>query len=213
MIAQFHTVTFPVTARVVFVALAFLVLLVFATPSVYAESWSVWEFHDEMDETITKGAVSALTTPTRALSSSHHELRGEAGFSCENALPSFYFWFSKTPDLSGNETLASLDGAEVLRTRVKFDHDDPMDIVLLRSWGNDTLFVVSYEPSGDNNSFLRWLNLGGDLNAPDIKWIERIINSSTMLLELSWPGLAKVFFRFDLEGSAEALREAGCFIE
>ena len=214
MIAQFHTVTLPVIARVVFMASAFLMLLVFAAPSVHAESWSVWEFRDEMDEAISKGAASAWTTPTRALSFPHHDLRGMAGFGCENGIPSFYFGFTETPNLSGNETLASLlDGSEVLRTRIKFDHDDPKDIALWRNWGRDTLLAVSYEPGGDNNSFLGWHNSGGDLNAPDLEWFERVISGSTMLLELSWYSLGSVFFRFDLRGSAKALREAGCFVE
>ena len=160
------------------------------------------------------GASSAWTTPTRALSFPHHDLRGAAGFGCENAIPSFYFRFTETPNLSGNETLASLlDGSEVLRTRIKFDHDDPKDIALWRNWGSDTLFAVSYEPGGDNNSFLGWFNLGGNLNAPDLEWFERVISGSTMLLELSWYSLGRVFFRFDLRGSAKALREAGCFVE
>ena len=119
--------------RPISLASAFLVLLVFSAPSVHAESWSVWKFHDEMNESISKGAASAWTTPTRALSFPHHDLRGVAGFGCENGIPSFYFRFTETPNLSGNETLASLDGAEVLRTRIKFDRDDPKYIALLRT--------------------------------------------------------------------------------
>ena len=193
MTAQFHTVTLQAIAQMIFMASAFLVLLVFSAPSVHAESWSVWNFHDEMNESISKGAASAWTTPTRALSFPHHDLRGVAGFGCENGIPSFYFRFTETPNLSGNETLASLDGAEVLRTRIKFDRDDPKYIALLRNWGSDTLFAVSYKPVGDNNSFLGWFNFGGDLNAPDLEWLERVVNGSTMLLELSWYSLGRVF--------------------
>ena len=63
MTAQFHTVTLQAIAQMIFMASAFLVLLVFSAPSVHAESWSVWKFPDEMNESISKRCRKRLDNP------------------------------------------------------------------------------------------------------------------------------------------------------
>ena len=181
----------------------FLIVALFVISSVqstHAESWSAWESGDEMDGTISRGATSAWTAPTHTLPFPYGGLKGVAGFSCRDDEPwVFYLAFTQSLNLTGDE---SRGGYNELRTRIKFDKEKPKRMTLLQEWGSSTLRVMSY----------REVNLGAPDRNSTLGWFRRVISGSTMLIELPLYRFGRVFFRFALAGSEQALRKAGCLL-
>jgi len=155
------------------------------TAPVARTAWSPIRYYtDEMTGEQSFGAYSDETGPTRAMEWPYHDVTARIYFSCDAGRNNEAAWirFSSNPNLVDTDTQS---GYDVITTRIRWDDKPPESATLTQQWSSED---VSFMYDG-------WA-------------IGRIEASGAMLLELHWYDSGRVFFRFDLTGSAEALNEA-----
>lgn len=146
-----------------------------------ADPWRIITQEDEMTGDKHLYAISSSVKPTRTLEPPYDGLESMAIVTCHNKRMSMFYQFTLAPNLPDSKTK---DGYNLIDTRVRWD-DDIKNISLEQSWGS------------------KHLNHQGDSYGS----VEMAKNSDELLLELNWYSLGNVYFRFDLEGSKEAISE------
>jgi hypothetical protein len=101
------------------------------------------------------------------------------GYNGENGW--VYIGFTNSPNLLDTSTE---DGYNLIHTRIKWDDNEPENISLKQEWGS---------------KFIHFRN--------DDVIISKIAESNTVLLELNWYSEGKVYFRFPLTGSSDAINK------
>ena len=162
---------------VTFFAKSLILLLIPA--SVYGQ-WTTSETVDEMEGTTSYFAISPDVKPTRQMTFPYGDITSNLVIACKEANTFAYFYFSDSPNLSDDETE---DGYNLVRTRLKAD-EVIENISLTQTWGANSLFLLNDEP-----------------------YIQKAKEASEFLLELNWYGNGKVYFRYDLSGSAKIISE------
>ena len=143
--------------------------------------WKTSSSVDEMTGERSCYAHSPRVKPTETMGFPHNDVRAWLGFGTDGSSEWAYIGFSTAPNLVDTDIK---DGYNKIRTRIKWD-DDIRTTTLTQDWGA---------------SFLRFRH--------DDIVIGMIIESNTVLLELSWYGEGKTYFRFPLGGSAAAIAKA-----
>lgn len=142
--------------------------------------WSTSETVDEMTGVFSAYAVSKTVSPTKRMESPYGDVGLWVGVGCDSKSEWIYFGFTKTPI----PLKTRWDGkTRVVSSLVKWD--DKIETVELTQEGGS-----------------KFLNFR--IDAPAIAKLEA---SNFMLLEIQWYGQQKSHFKFDLEGSANALAE------
>lgn len=147
--------------------------------SVYGQ-WTTSETTDEMEGTTSYFAISPDVKPTRQMSFPYGNITSNLVIACKEASTYAYFYFSDSPNLTDDETE---DGYNLVRTRLKVD-EVIENISLTQTWGANSLFLLN-----------------------DELYIQKAKEASELLLELNWYGNGKVYFRYDLSGSAKKISE------
>ena len=142
--------------------------------------WITSQSSDEMTGEHTSYAISPSNTATEIMDFPYRGVEGTIGVGCDGQYEWVYVSFSKAPNLLNTDTN---DGYDRIDTRIKFD-DQIQNVTLRQEWGARVLHFYS-----------------------DDKIIEKLIQSNSILLELNWYGEGRTYFRFSLEGSADAIAE------
>lgn len=153
-----------------------------ASVEVKAQSWSTFTESDEMTGEVQAYAHSPNTTATESLSFPYRGVEAWLGFGCDGQSEWAYVGFSKSPNLTNTEPQSG--GYSTFKTRIRWD-DRIKDVYMSQEWGDKFLQFQS-----------------------DAVAIENMMNARTALFELSWYGSGTVYFRFTLNGSAQAIRSA-----
>ncbi|MBM7624749.1 hypothetical protein [Sporohalobacter salinus] len=162
------------------IALSILLVLLLSYTVYAANEWDTFVSKDEMEGTETWYATSPEVTTTEKMDFPYTGTKASliVGYDGEDEWG--YVAFSNAPNLSDTETE---DGYNVIYTRVKFD-DKIKNTTLTQDWGS------------------KFLNFRNDKGI-----ISKIKSSNTLLLELNWHGEGEVYFRFPLDGSADAINK------
>lgn len=140
--------------------------------------WTTSVSKDEMTGKKSCYASSPSTSATQKMDFPYSDVRAWLGVGTNGSSEWTYIGFSQAPNIANDETK---DGYSRIETRIKWD--DKIETVSLRQdWGS---------------SFIHFYT--------DNYIIEKIAQSSTVLLELDWYGEGSTFFRFSLRESAAAL--------
>lgn len=142
--------------------------------------WDVSMSKDEMTGEVSSYCSSQTTPPTKTMSFPYSDVRGWLGVGCNGESEWAYAGFSMAPNLQGTDIG---DGYNIITTRIKFD-DQVETVRLTQEW---------------NSKFIHFSN--------DNEVIKKLMNASTVLLELDWYGSGKTYFRFSGSGSTTAINE------
>ena len=155
-----------------------LFILLFAM-SAYGE-WEIGSKKDEMTGKQTVYAFSLRTISTKVMSFPYRNTMAWIGIGCNSVNEWVYIGFDTSPNLNKKDTK---NGYNLIRTRVKWDNKIE-NIILIQHWG------------------------AKGINFQDAQLIiSKIAKHKTMLLELDWYGQGRVYFKFQLEGSSDALKK------
>jgi hypothetical protein len=158
----------------------FLIAMVFVTMNGVAQ-WTTHTSTDEMTGDKSFYAVSPDTKPTKAMGFPYADVFSNIVVGWNDKSQWVYFWFSDDPNLLNSETE---DGYNLITARVKWDDNPPESIVLYQEWSSK--FVAPWE---DDEGF-----------------IKKLKTHNALLLELSWYGNGKVYFRYNLRGSSSKIK-------
>lgn len=142
--------------------------------------WSTSETVDEMTGVFSAYAVSKTVPSIKKMEGPYRNVGGWVGVGCDSKSEWIYFGFTMAPNLIADKREK---GYNVYNTFVKWD-DKAEAVELTQDWGS------------------KFLNFR--IDAPAIAKLEA---SNFLLLEIQWYGQQKSHFKFDLEGSANALAE------
>lgn len=145
-----------------------------------AEQWYTFVSKDEMTEEETWFAVSPEVEPTKKMNFPYSSVWAWMGIGYNGKDEWVYIGFTEAPNLI-NTTIK--DGYDLISIRVKWD-DELDNVKLTQTWGS---------------KFLHFEN--------DKAIVSKIAQSNTLLIELNWYGEGNVYFRFPLNGSADAINE------
>jgi hypothetical protein len=162
------------------IAAAFLLFL--ALPSAKAERWHHSVSKDEMTGKLQSYATSPSSSPNEPLAFPYGDVQGWLGFGCDRQDEWAYIGFTDSPNLI--DTTPQSGGYSTLSSRIRWD-DNVQQVHLLQEWGGRSLHFLDAAAA-----------------------IANMMKARTVLLELRWFGAGKVYFRFTLEGSAEAIKSA-----
>lgn len=109
-------------------------------------------------------------------------VEGWLAFGCDGQSEWAYIGFTKQPNLT--DTFAESGGYSMFRTRVRWD-DNVQTVRMSQEWGD------------------RFLHFQSDGAA-----IANMRSARTVLVELDWYGAGQAYFRFTLNGSADAIASA-----
>ena len=154
-------------------------LTISATISASAQ-WTTSVSKDEMDETETWYATSSYTSPTEKMSFPYGNIKAWLGIGYNGKQEWVYIGFNDSPNLTDTSIK---DGYDLISTRIKWN-DEVENIVLTQKWGS---------------KFIHFRD--------DKAIVSKINQSDTVLLELNWYGEGKVYFRFSLVGSSDAINK------
>ena len=148
--------------------------------------WRASTYENEMDGTVTYSASSDLTAATTSMISPYEDTRSILYVGCyDDGRQWADIVFNKTAIVTSDETTE--DGHDIIRARMKFDEDEPVTMVLTRRMGSTVLMF-------DRD---QWA-------------IDGFKRASTFLLELNWYGQGMVYFRYSLDGAADAISALPC---
>jgi hypothetical protein len=161
-----------------------LLIITLPTATSAAAQWTTSVAKDEMTNEQVVGAISPHATPSRPMAFPYTNTEAWVGFICDGKNEWVYLGFSNTPNLNNTELG---DGFHYFSTRLKWG-EEIKNARLSQKWGSSTIGF------GDG---------GRDA-------LKRLTNGSaeTLLLELDWYGIGVVYFRFSLEGAADAIAKA-----
>jgi hypothetical protein len=146
--------------------------------------WTIDTLVNDMDGTKSYIAASKLVTPTRPLSPPYDQTKSIIGVNC---FPSRNLEY---PAILLTKDILRTDGLGGSGARIKFDNDDPIRIGLVTPDG--IIFRFDYD------------------GIEEQRVIQKFMESSTVLLELYVPGEGLVYFRYSLDGAAEAISASPC---
>jgi hypothetical protein len=130
-------------------------------------------------------AHSPVTRPQEPMAFPYADTEAWLGVGADGATEWVYIGFNESPNLVNTTTE---DGYDRIRTRIKWD-DKVEDVTLTQECGPK--FIHFYD---------------------DKDAIARTVHSSAVSLELNWCGEGKMYLRFSLAGSSDAITSArrGC---
>lgn len=155
-------------------------LVMLATPAYAVGNWSTSVSKDEMTGKKSAYATSSTVTSTTPMDFPYKGTTAHLGIGCDEGSEWVYVGFSQSPNLQNTETK---DGYNLIKTRVKWD-DKVEETRLSQDWGAK---FIHFRKSK--------------------KIISKIDNSNELLFELNWHGEGKVYFKWPLKGSSEALKK------
>ncbi|MCF8001547.1 MAG: hypothetical protein K9K76_06815 [Halanaerobiales bacterium] len=161
----------------IFVLSILLIFVLSFTVSASAQ-WDTFVSKDEMTEEETWYATSPYVAPTETMGFPYHNVEASLLVGYNGKSEWVYIVFSEAPNIIDDETK---DGYNLIYTRIKWD-DEIENVKLTQDWGSKFIHFRSDETI-----------------------ISNIMKSNTVLLELDWYGEGEVYFRFPLEGSADAI--------
>jgi len=163
-----------------FLTLSFIPISIIA-PQVEAgqQKWTTTVSEDEMTGKTSAFAFSPRVGPTKPMSAPYSDVKAWLAVGCDNKNEWVYVGFTKVPNLSIRGTE---NGYQVFGTRVKWDETIENE-TLTQAWGE------------------KFIHFEGDRFA-----IQKIENGKSVLLEIPWHGSGKVYFKFDLNGSSDAIK-------
>lgn len=150
-------------------------------PAKPASNFYVTSSVDEMTGEVSHYALSRSTRSLRQMSFPYTNTEGNLGFGCTSVSEWVFMGFTNAPNLNETDTE---DGYNLIRTRIRFD-DQVQQAELTQEWGSSFIHFVG---------------------AQNI--IPKLIDSSTLRVELNWHGEGNVHFEINLDGSTAAIQEA-----
>ncbi|KPK80436.1 MAG: hypothetical protein AMS25_09100 [Gemmatimonas sp. SM23_52] len=169
-------------SKAVAVTTSLLLLLASSAPGAQGQQWTHFTSKDEMTGEIQAFATSPRTAPTRQLAFPYADVRGWLGFGCDGQDEWAYIGFTEAPNLTNTEPQSG--GYSTFTARVRWDND-LQTMRMSQGWGE------------------RFLHFQSDATA-----VAKIAAAQTVLIELKWYGSGDVYFRFSLNGSADAIARA-----
>ena len=161
--------------------LLLIITLPTATPA--AAQWTNSASKDEMTNEQMVLAISPHATPSQPMELPYTDTDAWVGFMCDGKNEWVYLGFSNTPNLNNTELG---DGFNYFSTRLKWGAEIK-NARFSQKWGS------SFINFSDGRDALKRLTNG---------------SADTLLLELDWYGNGAVYFRFSLEGAADAIAKA-----
>ena len=161
-----------------FIKSIFAVFFLFLTSAQASAQWYTSQDSDEMTGESSSYAHSQSVTATESMEFPYNGTEAWLGVGCDGQSEWVYVGFSQQPNLINTTTF---DGYDNIRTRIKFD-DKVQNVTLSQDWGS---------------KFLQFND--------DSEIIPKLARSSTVLLELDWHGESSTYFKFSLNGSADAI--------
>lgn len=143
--------------------------------------WSQSSSPGELTETISYFAVSARTTPTRKLNYPYEQIAVSLGFGCDGSDEWMYLSFSEPPNI---DDAVVEEESNRYTFKIQFD-DDSARYAMTQKFGTRSLHFKD-----------------------DAQVAQRVLDASSMTLEVNWYSEGVVRFVFALEGSAEAIAAA-----
>ena len=153
---------------------------IFLTTTVLATNWDTSISKDEMTGKGSAYASSPIISPSKRMEFPYSNVKGWMAVGCNKNTKWVYIGFTTAPNLNDTQTE---DGYSTITTRIKID-DKVEYITLTQDWGS---------------KFLHFQN--------DEEIINKIKKANSILLELNWHGSGSVYFKFPLNGSANALKK------
>ncbi|HLV08613.1 MAG TPA: hypothetical protein VKY40_00205 [Halanaerobiales bacterium] len=144
-----------------------------------SDQWSTSVSKDEMTGEEVWYAISPKIEATEKMGFPYSNVKAWIGIGYDGENEWVYVGFTEAPNLL-DTTIK--DGYNLIKTRIKWDDNDPEYIRLTQDWGA---------------KFLHFQN--------DETVISQIIKSNNLLLELNWYGEGNVYYRFPLNGSSKAI--------
>ena len=147
-----------------------------------ASAYSDWEQTQNKDEMTGKEMFYIFTdwaSPKYPMSFPYSKTKSVIAIACNKNGFLSYFNFTSQPNINNSETK---DGYNKIVTRIKFD-DTLEDIALTQDWGSKSLFVYNEKA-----------------------FIKSIENTNEILLELSWHGNSRVYFKYFTEGASKEIK-------
>jgi len=158
-------------------------LLCIALPAAVSAQWTNSVSKDEMTSEEVVFATSPRVPPSREMEFPYKDTEAWVGYMCDGKNEWVYLGFSNTPNLSNTETG---DGFNYFSTRLKWG-DEVKKAPFSQKWGS------SYINFSDGRDALKRLSSG---------------SFDSLLLELDWYGNGVVYFKFSLDGAADAIAKA-----
>ena len=158
-------------------------VLIIAVPTAAAAQWTNSVSRDQMTSEEVAVAVSPHVTPSREMDFPYKDTEAWVGYMCDGKNEWVYFGFSKTPNI--NDTEPTEGGFNHFRTRVR--------------WGTEVKTVKMSQKWGA--SVISFADGGGDA----LKRLAKSTVADSLLLELDWYANGSVYFKFPLEGAADAI--------
>ncbi len=160
-----------------------LLIITLPTATSAAAQWTNSASKDEMTNEQMVLAISPHATPSRPMELPYTDTDAWVGFMCDGKNEWVYLGFSNTPNLNNTELG---DGFNYFSTRLKWGAEIK-NARFSQKWGS------SFINFSDGRDALKRLTNG---------------SADTLLLELDWYGNGAVYFRFSLEGAADAIAKA-----
>ncbi len=160
-----------------------LLIITLPTATSAAAQWTNSVSKDEMTNEQVVFAISPHATPSRPMEFPYTETDAWVGFMCDSKNEWVYLGFSNTPNLNNTEPG---DGFNHFSARLKWG-EEIKNARFSQKWGS------SYISFSDGRDALKRLTNG---------------SADTLLLELDWYANGVVYFRFALEGAADAIAKA-----
>ena len=142
-------------------------------------TWKTSRSEDQMTSEVQSFASSPDVSSIKRMDFPYHDTRAWLGVGCDGENEWAYIGFSKSPNLSNDETE---DGYNRIRTRIKWD-GNLENVELTQDWG------------------AKFLHFSNDAAA-----ISQMAGASSVVLELRWHGQQSVHFEFPLRGSSQAIK-------
>ena len=144
---------------------------------------AVWKTSSDTDKISGKVSYYARTAsrvaPMQPMSFPYDDVTSSLNVACDSEDRWAYVYFSHPPNIIDDETQ---DGYNLINARVKWG-DAESKVILTQDWGSKFLHF-------DNGSAA----------------ITNIRGAESFILELSWHGQGKVYWKYDLTGSSEAIQ-------
>ncbi len=145
-----------------------------------ASYWNTSITKDEMTGEKNGYVSSKVIPPTKKLGSPYSNTQSWLGVGCNSSEEWAYFGFSQAPNLLNTKTE---NGYSEILTRIKFNNHIE-NILLTQKWGSEFIHISSSK-----------------------NYINKMIKSKSLLLELDWYGNGIVYFKFNLIGFTKALNK------
>lgn len=151
--------------------------------------WTVSSSTDEMSGEKRWVVRSPIAEPTRTMSFPYEDTHARLLFVCDNDGEWVNMNFNEAPNATNTTTR---DGYNIVHGRVSFN-GNVSDIDFIQTWG-------------DPSMTLRRSGIGSRMSRSE--FIQNLIRSNELLVEIAWYGSGNVRFKFPLDGSANAINRA-----